>query len=570
MNRFLRVSVAQINPTVGDLRGNREKILQAFDEARKRKSHLVTFPELAITGYPPEDLLLRKKFVSENIKVLRSLVGHANALAAVVGFVDRDKKGRIYNAAAVIFNKRLVAIYHKMYLPNYGIFDEKRYFTAGNQGLLVDFGEFRLGISICEDIWVKESYLYDARYAGSPSLLLNISASPYHAGKGPQRRRLVSRLARRVKAPIVYHNLVGGQDELVFDGGSMVVDRFGRVLAQAKQFEECILTTDILLGKKTPRIPKSLGLREVRSFAEIFSLEKGTPSVSEKNSLLSREGEVYKALVVGTRDYIRKNGFGKVLVGISGGIDSALVARIAVDALGSQNVLGVTMPSRFTSAATYRDAKILAGNLGIRCLEFGIGAVFQAYLGLFKEPFAGLPQDTTEENLQARIRGTILMALSNKFGYLVLTTGNKSEMATGYCTLYGDMAGGFAVIKDVPKTLVFKLVRYRNSLPPKNSIPASILKRAPTAELRPNQRDQDSLPPYSVLDKFLEAYVEKDLPVEAAVKAGVPRNVGLELARMIDANEYKRRQAPPGIKITPKAFGKDRRMPITNHYSSRP
>ncbi|MGH7197473.1 MAG: NAD+ synthase [Candidatus Omnitrophota bacterium] len=544
MTRSLRVSIAQINTTVGDFSGNQEKILTALRQAKREGAGLVTFPELALTGYPPEDLLFQERFVTENLKVLRSLLPHTRGLTAVVGFVDRDRLGLLYNAAAFISNGRIAAIYHKMKLPNYGVFDEKRYFTPGSRGVHVKLAGVRLSLTICEDIWQKDAYVYRPGYSGKAGILINISASPYHAGKQKERQALLRDLAVKTRSTVIYHNLVGGQDELVFDGGSMVVSSRGNLIAEARRFSEDFLTLDI---------PVPSGR------AAVVRARKEPP--------MGREEEVYRALVLGTRDYVLKNGFKKVLIGLSGGIDSALVAQIAVDGLGAGNVVGVTMPSPYTSAGTLRDARRLAKNLGVRCLEIGIRGIFSGYLRIFRKFFAGRAPDTTEENVQARIRGTLLMALSNKFGYLVLTTGNKSETATGYCTLYGDMAGGFAVIKDVPKTLVYALSRYRNSRAPKNGIPISILKRPPTAELRPGQKDRDSLPPYPALDRFLADYVEKDLSIDTILRRGFPPELARKLTRMVDRNEYKRRQAPPGVKITPKAFGRDRRMPITNRYS---
>lgn len=540
MKNSVRLALAQINTTVGDLSGNRQKVLQAVSEARKKKAELVIFPELTLTGYPPEDLLFKQRFVTDNLRSLRAILNQVKGIAVLLGYVDRDKEGHLYNAAALISDKKNIFNYRKIELPNYGVFDEKRYFSAGGDFGLLNWKKKRMALTICEDIWQKNSWVYQKDTLGQPSVLLNISASPYHVGKHKEREALVKNLARQSGVSVVYLNLVGGQDELVFDGGSMVVDARGNILAAAKRFEEDLLVVDVPMGQHKP-----------------------APS---KNIRMGLEEEVYRALVLGTRDYIRKTGFKKVLIGLSGGIDSALVARIAVDALGADNVTAVTMPSPYTSRETLDDAKILSKNLGMHCREIRIDSIFESYLKNLKPEFSGLAPDTTEENLQARIRGNLLMALSNKFHALVLTTGNKSEMATGYCTLYGDMAGGFAVIKDVPKTLVFRLCRYRNKLSPKNSIPESILKRPPTAELRHNQKDQDTLPPYSLLDRALEFYVENDLSVDQVVKKGIPRSMIQKVARMVDGNEYKRRQAPPGIKITPKAFGRDRRMPISNRY----
>lgn len=539
-----RVCLAQIDTTVGDLEGNRQKILRAIGEARRQEAALVVFPEMTLTGYPPEDLLFQCRFITENLASLRAITPHTRGLLAILGFVDRDREGRLYNAAACLVDGRIAAVYHKVELPNYGVFDEKRYFVPGRHGLVIKYRGWRLGVTICEDIWQTNSFVYHKNYFSGLSALINLSASPFHCGKQKIRQGMVSKLVKRIKAPVIYQNLVGGQDELVFDGGSFVTDRFGKIVAQARRFEEDFLVVEVPRGAKT----RSALLRAGHA------------------RLLSCEEEVYQALVLGTRDYVWKNKFKKALIGLSGGIDSALVARIAVDALGRSNVIGVTMPSRYNSRETYEDAKHLASNLGIRCLELRIDGILRSYLRELKGLFAGQPVDTTEENLQARIRGNVLMALSNKFGYLVLATGNKSEMATGYCTLYGDMAGGFAVIKDVPKTLVFRLARYRNSRQPNDSIPVRILRRAPSAELKFNQKDQDSLPAYSVLDRFLGLYVERDLSVEDILRRGIPKSVVEKVRRLVDRNEYKRRQAPPGVKITPKAFGRDRRMPITNLF----
>ncbi len=535
MNR-LRLFMAQINPTVGDMTGNVEKILHALAIAKGQGADLVVFPEMAIPGYPPEDLLFRQSFIKSNEQALAKVQKATAGITAVVGFIERDRSGALYNTAAVFANKRRVGVYRKNKLPNYGVFDEKRYFSEGKGSFIFKLRSQRIGVTICEDIWQKDSYVYRKSFIGKVDLLINLSASPYHADKEIIRQKLVGSLAKRLHAHVLYLNLVGGQDELIFDGGSMVADPSGRIVARAETFQEDLYGVTLPVSKADP----------------------------PKNRPLGGDEAVYKALVLGTHDYIRKNGFKKVLLGLSGGIDSALVARIAVDALGPANVLGVTMPSPYTSKGTYQDAHLLAQNLGIECLEFKISGIYKDYLKLLAPAFKGLAPNIAEENLQARIRGNLLMALSNKYGYLVLTTGNKSEMATGYCTLYGDMAGGFAVIKDVPKMLVFRLARWRNTLTPKNSIPESILRRPPTAELRRNQTDQDTLPAYAKLDKILEMYVERDYPLERIIAAGEDRKTVHRTARMVDLNEYKRRQAPPGIKITPRAFGRDRRMPITH------
>ncbi len=530
MKKAIKILMAQINTTVGDFVGNSRKVGVVLDEARAQRASLVVFPEMTITGYPPEDLLLQKKFIDENIKTLKIISKKTSGLSVIIGFVDRDASGILYNSAAVLSNGNVEVIYHKTKLPNYGVFDEKRYFKAGIRPRIIRVGGNRVGLSICEDIWRKDSFVYSKSFPSKIDLLVNISASPYHTGKLGERRKLIGDLSRKIGKPVVYVNLVGGQDELVFDGGSLVANQ-GKIVTQMEQFKEGLRIADL-------------------SNTRISSGPANTPVL---------EDEVLQALILGTRDYVLKNGFKKVVIGLSGGIDSALVAAIAVRAIGAENVLGVTMPSKITSNETYQDAKKLAKKLNIRCEEFGIAPIFEIYRETLKSSFKNLPMDATEENLQARVRGNLLMALSNKFGYLVLTTGNKSEMATGYCTLYGDMAGGFAVIKDVPKTLVFRLCRFLNKQAGYELIPNSIIKRPPTAELRPNQKDQDSLPPYPVLDAFLEKYVENDVLPSASSK---------KLLKLVVRNEYKRRQAPPGVKITPKAFGRDRRMPITTAFPS--
>jgi len=562
--RVVRVCLGQFNATVGDIQANADRILCAIREAEKKKADLILFPELALTGYPPEDLLFKKKFVSDNIAALHAIARKSSTLA-VLGFVDRDSAGRRYNAAAVLGRGRLFHAYHKLMLPNYGVFDEQRYFHPGQKGLVVGLGEHRFGLTICEDVWRTDSYLYRPEYAGTVSFLVNISASPYHRGKQKERVHMLQNLARSVRAPVFYLNLVGGQDELVFDGGSLVLDATGKVLLEAERFSEEMCLIDLPL-KPPPKKPTHCGFVESLEIPSAGLAHSKKVFWAAKPKELTAEEEVYRALVLGTRDYVQKNGFRKVLVGVSGGIDSALVSAIAVDALGADAVVAVTMPSQHTSKETLRDSKMLARNLGLRCIEVSIKKLYAAYSRVLAPAFEGFREDSTEENLQARIRGNLLMALSNKFGYLVLTTGNKSEMATGYCTLYGDMAGGFATIKDVPKTLVFRLARFINRKKGRAIIPSSIITRAPSAELRPNQKDQDSLPPYPTLDAFLEKYIEKDEDLDAIAAEGFSKNLAVELARKVDGNEYKRRQAPPGVKITPKAFGRDRRMPITNRF----
>lgn len=538
----LRIAQAQINTTVGDLKGNSDKIIKFIKEAKKNKADLITFPELSITGYPPEDLLFKPQFIKDNLEALKKITKQTNNIVALVGFVNKVGH-KIYNACALVSNGKHIYSYHKVLLPNYGVFDEKRYFTSGRECLVFKLAGLSFGVNICEDIWEENGPASFEALKGGAQILLNISASPYYAGKLNLRKAILGRMAKKTKAYVFYNNLVGGQDELVFDGASMVVDPQGKVLNSAKQFEEELLLFDINSDEKSSLLR--------RRPAKLNPIE-----------------EIYQALVLGTRDYVKKNNFRKVTLGLSGGIDSALVACIARDALGRQNVVGVTMPSKYTSSGTYSDSKKLAHNLKIKLLELPIGKIFDSYLRALKNTFKSLKSNIAEENLQARIRGNLLMALSNKFGCLVLTTGNKSETSTGYCTLYGDMAGGFAVIKDVPKTLVYKLANYVNKREGTCVIPQSIIDRAPSAELKLNQKDQDTLPPYPALDGIMKSYVEEDKSLADILKLGFKKALVKKVISMVDRNEYKRRQAPPGVKITPRAFGRDRRMPITNRYKT--
>ena len=535
MSKPLRLALAQVNATVGDIAGNVRKILTACDRAREAGANLVVFPEMALPGYPPEDLLLRASFVEENLAGWREVAGSSHGVTVVAGFVDRDGRGRVYNAAGVAAEGRVLGVYRKMHLPNYGVFDELRYFRRGTEPAIFPVGDARVGITICEDIWVRRGPVAREAKEGA-TLILNISASPYHAGKWEERRDLVAAHARRTGLPVAYCNLVGGQDELVFDGGSMVVAARGGVVARAAMFTEELLLCGI----------------------------GGSPEGGPVAPIPPIEEEIFRALVLGTRDYMEKNRFPGAIIGLSGGIDSSLVAAVAVEALGPSRVLGVTLSSPFTSPESVEDAHALAANLGIRCLDLSIGDAFEAFGRTLAEPFAGRAADTTEENLQARIRGTILMALSNKFGEIVLTTGNKSELSVGYATLYGDMAGGFAVIKDVFKTMVYRVSRRYNESRGRDVIPARVLTKPPSAELRPDQKDSDSLPEYDLLDPILKMYVEEDKSVPEMMAAGYPEDVVRRVVTLVDRSEYKRRQAPPGVKITPRALGKDRRMPITN------
>jgi len=536
----LRVALGQLNPTVGDLDGNAERILEWIGRAEAAGARLLCFPELALTGYPPEDLLLRDEFVRDELVALDRLVAatKGRSLEVVLGFADLGDAG-IHNSAALIRDGSIAERYHKIQLPNYGVFDEKRYFVPGDRPARVTVGGIDAGISVCEDAWFGE--LPFAAYRGA-DVVANINASPYHRRKVTEREEICRRRALETGAWIVYVNAVGGQDELVFDGGSMVVAPDGSVVARAAMFEEDLLLVDL----------------------------EG-PSAEPDHASIWPEGpeEVYRALVLGLGDYVRKNGFRDVVVGLSGGIDSSLVAVLAADALGSDGVRVLAMPSPYSSPESVEDAADCAARLGIRMDTVPIDEALDAYLAALAGVFAGRPPDVTEENLQARIRGNYLMALSNKLGSLVLATGNKSEYAVGYATLYGDMAGGFAPIKDVPKTLVYELAAWRNARDGVGPIPERVMTKPPSAELRPGQLDTDSLPPYDRLDPIIEAYVEDDLSVEEIVADGHDRGTVERVTRMIDRAEYKRRQAAPGVKITPKAFGRDRRMPITNRYVDR-
>ncbi len=564
MEKILRIALAQINPTVGDLRGNTEKITSFIIQAQELKADVITFPELTICGYPPEDLLLKLHFVRDNLKALDSLVEKIFGIIAVVGFVDMNNKGNLHNAAAIIHNGKLKGVYHKIELPNYGVFDEKRYFQPGANPSIFTLGRIVFGVNICEDIWKRGGVAKFQADQGA-RLIINVSASPYHAGKGDLRKKMLIERAKETKAYICYNNLVGGQDELVFDGGSFILDPGGEEKATGKQFEEDLVVADLSI-RAMSKLKTKARYKNCIKLDELKDTKK--PDLPKReNKKLGRINETYNALVLGTRDYMRKNDFEKALIGLSGGIDSSLTAAVACDAIGKENVIGISMPSRYSSQGTQSDAKVLADNLGIRLITVPIDSIFKMYLVVLEKEFLGLHRDVTEENLQARIRGNILMALSNKFGWLVLTTGNKSETSVGYCTLYGDMAGGFGVIKDVPKTLVYELAKFRNEKENRCLIPESIFTREPSAELKVDQKDRDSLPPYSVLDAILKEYVEEDSSfVKIVLSTKFNPEIIKNMIQKVDRNEYKRRQAPPGIRITPKAFGKDRRLPITNRY----
>lgn len=554
--------MAQINTCVGDFEGNARKIISAIEQAKAQGSHIVCFPELSVCGYPPEDLLFKNSFIGENIRRLNQIKEKTSGIIAIVGTISRQKRW-LFNSAAILADKKIIDFYHKIHLPNYGVFDEKRYFSSGSKFNLYELKGLRLGVNICEDIWVEDGVINSQAKAGA-SLILTINASPYHAGKINLRQKMLKNQARKNKVFIAYINLVGGQDELVFDGQSMLISDKGKILSLASAFKEELRVIDIDL-EKLPQKPKSKKLKIISlCLPEEENILQPIPPAKIKK--LEAAEEVFSALVLGTRDYALKNGFSKAILGLSGGIDSSLVAVIAASALGKDNVIGATLPSKFNSPDSSDDAISLANNLGIKHITIPIQEIFEKYLNILNPHFSGRPWNTAEENLQARIRGNILMALSNKFGWLVLTTGNKSEMGVGYATLYGDMAGGFAVIKDVPKTLVYKLSEFYNRRENKEIIPRRVLEKAPTAELRENQKDSDSLPEYGTLDPILKYYIEEDLSVSQIIKKSFKREDVLKTARMVDTSEYKRRQSPPGVKITPRAFGRDRRMPIANRF----
>ncbi len=574
--RPLRVALAQIDSTVGDLAGNTARMVEWIDRARDAGADVVVFPELAVPGYPPEDLLLKPSFIRDNLRYRDRVVAASRGIAVVGGFVDLDVD--IYNAAFFAYDGALRGVYHKVYLPNYGVFDEERYFQRGRRCPIFELGGVRIGVSVCEDAWYPTGPI-SLQAAQGAELLININGSPYHRGKRRSRETMIATRAMDSRAFLAWVNMVGGQDELVFDGNSVVFGPEGELLAHAPSFREDLLVADLDIGSVFGERLHDTRLRKEAAGPVHFDLEVSEIVVTEQAAPrppgprlgpvaepLEGPAEVYAALVTGTRDYVRKSGaFETVLLGLSGGVDSSLTACVAVDALGRDHVVGVLMPSRYTSRESLEDARQLANALGIRTYELPIEKPREALTETLAEAFAGLAPGLTEENLQARIRGVLLMALSNKFGWMVLTTGNKSEVATGYSTLYGDMAGGFAVLKDIPKTLVYELARHRNARGAP-VIPARVLVKPPSAELRENQRDQDSLPPYEELDPILEGYVEDDRSFEELVAAGHDPETVRRVILLVDRSEYKRRQGPPGVKITPRAFGRDRRMPITNRY----
>ena len=574
----MKIALAQINTVVGDVWGNAEKATDALDRAVDGGAGLVAFPELTITGYPPQDLLLRPSFIRDNLDALGEFAEKVpEGVAAIVGFADLN--GDLYNACAVVSGGKILYCYYKQYLPNYSVFDENRYFHGGEGAPpILRMGHNLVGLSICEDIWYPAGPPHEQAIGGA-GVLLNISASPYHRLKGASRERMLSVRASDYGCYVAFCNLVGGQDELVFDGRSAVFDPGGNVIARANQFEEDLLLVDLhpeeaLFHRLHDPRPRKEDPDSSPQVVEVPEPKAKVPTDGSGlehrvETPLSEEGEVLQALVLGLGDYFRKNGFSRAVLGLSGGVDSSLAAAVAARALGPQNVTGVLMPSRYTTDLSNTDAAALAKNLGVDTQTVPIGPAFDAYREMLEDAFKGLPEDVTEENLQSRIRGNILMALSNKFGWIVLSTGNKSEMSVGYSTLYGDMAGGFAVIRDVPKTLVYRVCRHVNELEGREVIPESVLIKEPSAELREDQRDSDSLPPYEVLDPVLEAYIEEDKGIGEIVASGFDEGDARRVVKLVDAAEYKRRQAPTGIKVTARSFGRDRRMPITNRYRER-
>jgi len=601
---ILRVALAQINPTVGAISKNSRKILSFIDKAARMDCDLVVFPELALTGYPPEDLLLKPRFITDNMKAIEDISRKVKGITALVGFVGRGSDGELYNSAAILHKGTIAGICHKIHLPNYGVFDEQRYFKVGDLPMSFSLNGLKIGVGICEDLWFAEGPARLQRLCGA-HVIVNLNASPFDSDKLLRREELIGQRVRENKVAIIYNNLVGGQDELVFDGRGMVVDEHARVLARGKAFDEDLFVVDLdttvlqkaRRGDKKERELLLAGLAESGDISKVrlirLSKEESkkdkvaipkralgvrltagevlleSESCKEENDSQGLEQEreledTLSALVLGTRDYAKKSGFKRCVIGLSGGIDSALVAVIAAKALGAENVTGVFMPSRYSSNDSREDAELIAKNLCIDYRDISITPTFNSYLQSLEKDFEGTEPGVAEENLQARTRGNLIMALSNKFGWLVLTTGNKSEMAVGYATLYGDMAGGFAVIKDVPKLLVYRLSEYINKKAGSAMIPERIITKPPTAELRPDQCDQDTLPPYEILDPILKAYVEDNQCVSEIVAMGFDKAVVKRIITMVDRSEYKRRQSPPGIKITTRAFGKDRRMPITN------
>jgi len=582
MARTFRLALAQINPTVGDIAGNTAKILDYLERAREAQADLVAFPELAITGYPPEDLLFKRSFLTDNVAAMEKVAAASQGIAVVLGYVhivslERQSEGvgpQVTNAAALCYGGKLIDTYHKIFLPNYGVFDEQRYFQSGSECPVYTIGGVAVGVNICEDIWYPVGPTTVQCQAGA-ELIVNINASPFHAGKCAFREDMIAQRASENSLTVAYVNTVGGQDELVFDGGSIICDPAGGLVARGPAFQESLLITDLSFPSQAKENPANagagVGTPKTMTVSEAGAEIKSSLEAQTILDAMNGPEEIYRALVMGTGDYLRKSGFTKALIGLSGGVDSALTATVAVDALGKENVVGITMPSRYSSEGSISDSKKLADNLGLDLWEVPIEPAHQAFTDMLAEQFKGTEANVAEENVQARVRGNVLMTVSNKFGWIVLTTGNKSEMAMGYATLYGDMAGGFAVLKDVPKTTVYELCRWRNQQgvgfgTMDDVIPVAILDKPPSAELREDQLDADSLPDYEVLDPVVEAYVEDDLSYQEMVAQGMDPFVVRQVIAAVDRNEYKRRQAPPGVKITHRAFGKDRRLPIVNRY----
>jgi len=558
----IRIALAQINPTVGDIEGNFEKIISSIEKAKKVNSDFVIFPELVLVGYPPYDLLLNPDFINTSSQFVKKVVNISENIVVLLGAPFLKNNG-LFNACFIIQNRKIKCVYKKMFLSSFSVFDEKRYFSAGKKMPLIFNSQLRFAVTICEDIWEGASPVFH-NFSQKVDIVFNLSASPFFARKIERRKKMLKNLALKTGAYVVCCNLVGGQDELIFDGRSSVFSPQAEELICAFSFKEDFIVVD--LGVRGKNILKDEDNIE-RIKIDDFALEKKRSIFvkKRKDSKENRLEEIYKALVLGTYDYVVKNGFKKAVIGLSGGIDSSLVCVIACDALGRDNVIGVSMPSQFSSQESVEDAQKLAENLGIKFFITPIEEIFKVYKEMFQKYF-GETAEVTLQNIQARIRGNILMAFSNNFGWIVLTTGNKSETAVGYCTLYGDTAGGFAVIKDIPKTLIYKLARFRNQQAGFDLIPKRVLKKPPTAELRPNQTDEEDLCPYKILDKIIDLYVEKNWDLKKIIKEGISQDLVFKIVSRIDKNEYKRRQSPPGIKITPRAFGKDRRMPITNRF----
>lgn len=555
----LRLALAQLNPTVGAISANLEQLKSAYQDAENRQCSIVAFGELSITGYPPEDLLLKPRFIDDQLAALHDFAATTGNCVAIVGFVDRNE-ANLCNAAAICANGQIQHIYRKRSLPNYSVFDEKRYFTPGTEPLeLIGVHGIPVGVSICEDIWIDDGPHVDLVNLGA-ELIVTINGSPYHLDKDSERETLITQRATELRVPIGYVNQVGGQDELVFDGGSFVIDDSGQLIARAPLFTESLLVVDIDIADRNTRVTPNISLNSATPPPQRAS------NPAEIVDSMSGDDELYEALVVGTRDYCRKNGFSDVVIGLSGGIDSTLVACIAVDALGAEHVHGVAMPSRYSSDHSLSDAEALAKNLGIDMRTISIEPAFAAYMDMLDPSFDGRQPGLTWENVQSRCRGQILMALSNEFGWMVLTTGNKSEAAVGYFTIYGDSVGGYAVIRDLLKLKVYDLCRLVNERAGNEVIPHNIIVKPPSAELRPDQRDDQSLPPYEVLDPILSLYVEHDRTAHDIIDEGHDPEMVSRITRLVDIAEYKRRQSPPGVRVTEKAFGKDRRVPITNGY----